>query len=268
MGSTWGALRPPQAPWHPRGTLSLEDTAAAAQLPAKSRINPNGRGYRGPGTSAPSRVATPAPVPKSTFPVHVRVPASRASLRLLPPEPVWLRRVGGPLPGGKFCARPLVNPPSANAVSPLRRTGSVSPLPARRARLGAAHWGHRPGASPGAQGLGKKQPRTRTMTAQRQNGPSRLHAGGGVMSPCGLGDVSQGQHLPRAARVPPTKQFCLTAVTSGIQSDLLIMTYKSLKDLVPPLVFSAHACLRLAAQPLAFLFSRDTKLFTASGPLL
>lgn len=153
-------------------------------------------------------------------------------------------------------------------MSPLRRTGSVSPLPARRARLGAAHWGHRPGASPGAQGLGKKQPRKRTMTAQRQNGPSRLHAGGGVMSPCGLETSARGnisQELPECA---PTKQFCLIAVTSGIQSDLLIMTYKSLKDLVPPLVFSAHACLRLAAQPLAFLFSRDTKLFTASGPLL
>lgn len=128
-GARGGALRP--APLkHPgtlRGTLSLNDTAAAAQPPAKLRINPNWRGYGGPGTSAPWRQAAPAPVPKSTLLIHVRAPASPASLRLPPPEPAWLRRVGGPLPGGKLgTGLSFLNPRGAqapNAVSPLGGLG-------------------------------------------------------------------------------------------------------------------------------------------------
>lgn len=162
--------RPPQASWHSPGGQSLDDTAAAAQPPAKLRINPNGRGYGGPGTCAPSRQAAPAPVPKSTLLVHVRAPASRASLRLPPPEPAWLRRVGGPLPGGKLdTGLSFLNPQCSSAkrrVTP-GRTGSVSPLRARRARSAGRgaprHWGHRSGTSPGAQGLGRKQPRKRTI---------------------------------------------------------------------------------------------------------
>lgn len=178
-GCAWGTLRHPTPVITPAssGHRFWTGLPLPPSRPAKPGINRTGsRGSR-PGTSALSRVRQP---PHLSLKAHSWATCGRLRHAAAPASPCRNPRGRAeweaPLPGGKFCAGLSFNPRCAAALSPLRHTGlCVHCEP--RAGLCTVVSG---GASPGALGLGRQQPHKWALTAQRQNWPARLHAGGGA----------------------------------------------------------------------------------------